>query len=131
MIDERRRKLKEDLQKTMSDGSGDLDPEDALAQALYAFYGDKYLLVMSYIKHDEDAQKIWVMLARGRRRKFGWYKELALDKLALLCATDKGVRARLLAEALKNINGVAGGEERMGLTDRIKSAFKRDFVSSQ
>jgi hypothetical protein len=132
--DERRKKLEDDLRRTQqhSGNDNDLDPEDAFAQAMYALYGDKYLLMMSYIKNDEDVQKFLGMLQRGRRKGFEWYRRHAIDRLALVCATDKGMRARLVVEALKNLSGV-GGEDasEMGVIDRVKGLVKRkkDFIN--
>ncbi len=105
----------------------DLEADEALAQALHAFFGEKYKKVMSYLKSEQDAHRIVSMYAFSRRKGFEFLSKIADDKLLLACSTDKGVRARLLAEALKNMNGV-GAEEKFGLTDRIKGAFKRDFV---
>lgn len=121
---------KKELPPEIRDDENYLDPDEAIAQALDALTGEKRIKVMSYLKSDGEAAKIALMFAMGRRRAFRFLTKIANDRLLLACSTDKGVRSRQLVEALHNLFG-GGSEEKLGLTDRIKKAFKRDFVSSQ
>jgi hypothetical protein len=111
------------------DKSDDLDPEEALGRLIMAMTTDQSIEMMSYLKNEESCQKIWLMLCMGRRKGFEWLVFMAKTKLMLLCSTDKGVRARLAVELAKALGG-GGMEEKQGLTDRIKSSFKRNFVES-
>lgn len=124
-----RKKLEDDLRRAQASTDDDLEPDEALAKALGALYKNDYMMVMSYLKSTEDVQKILFMKMHGRNRALKFLDIFADDKLKLLCSTDKGMRARLLVKAFESMNGAGGGDEKLGLTDRIKKAVRKDFVS--
>lgn len=106
-----------------------MDAEEAMAKIADLFTNPKYAKVMAILKSEEDAQKVWMMYSMGKRRPFRFLVDMANDKL-LLSRSVKGLGSVQAIKALEACSGGGAGEEKLGLTDRIKGFFKRDFVDS-